>query len=411
MSLCRTQLTKGRFPFALLYLGMVAIIQVLTVATLATAQQTSDGPKEHRSQHILMLTDLPADEAKAMLSEIEQMLELVAGYYDRKPVGLIQIYAARDLKGWPAKTLGAMEEGGKSRILAGLGRTTSVTARIGGKSSTQATIYAPADRRTLLHESVHGYCRQTFHGVGPVWYAEGMAEMGQYWKKGDPGVNAPDEVIGFLKKHSPKSSKEVVESNQLTGDSRQAYATRWALCHLLANNPNYSAKFRPLGISLMLKQPVSFDKTYGPVMAQLDFEYRLFLADACPGYRVDLCAWDWKTKFAPLKVDTTVTKRVEARRGWQATGATLTAGTEYLFETDGNWTIEPGKAIEAKDEGGSKMMGALLVDGRLGAEFAIRHQAKFTPGETGDLYVRCDDAWGAIADNEGVVALTVRPTR
>lgn len=381
---------------------------MLVIALPALAQQNTAEPREYRSQHILMLTDLPADEAKSTLDEIEQMLDLVAGYYQRKPVGMIQIYAARDLKSWPAKTLAGMDENGKSRILAGLGRTTSVTARVGRTANTQATIYAPADRRTLLHESVHGYCRQTFNGAGPVWYAEGMAEMGQYWKKDQLGVNAPAEVLAFLKKHPPKSAKEVVESDQLTGDSWQAYATRWALCHLLANNPNYAAKFKPLGISLMQKQPASFDKTYGPVATQLDFEYERFLADVCPGYRADLCAWDWKTKFAPLKSGDTMTKRVEAKRGWQATGATLTAGTEYQIEAEGQWTISAGQVSDAKE---SKLLCAQLSDGRLGAEFEWKHATKFTPTETGDLFVRCGEDWGGLGDNEGAITLKVQAAR
>lgn len=399
----RMQKTAWHWPTFIVCTAVVT--QMLVSATAAVAQPATAEPKEYRSQHLFMLSDLPADEAKAMLDEIEQMLELVAGNYERKPVGIIQIYAARDLKSWPAKTQAAMEESGKARILAGLGRTTSVTARVGRTATTQATIYAPADRRTLLHESVHGYCRQTFNGAGPVWYAEGMAEMGQYWKKDDKGVNAPDEVLAFLKKRPPVSSKEVVESEQLTGDSWQAYATRWALCHMLANNPNYSAKFRPLGISLMQKQPVSFEKTYGTVMPELDFEYRLFLADVCPGYRADLCAWDWKTKFAPLTSGNTVTKRVEARRGWQATGATLTAGTEYQFAKQGEWTIEPGKV------GGGKILASLLIDGRLGPEFELGHLAKITPADTGDLFVRCGEQWGTLGDNEGAVTLSMRITR
>jgi len=58
-----------------------------------------------------MYSDLPADEAQTMLDEIERMLELVSGYYGRKPVGIIQIYSVRDLKRWPAKALAAMDEG------------------------------------------------------------------------------------------------------------------------------------------------------------------------------------------------------------------------------------------------------------------------------------------------------------
>jgi len=356
-----------------------------------------------------MYSDLPADEARTMLDEIERMLELVSGYYGRKPVGIIQIYSARDLKHWPAKALAAMDEGGKSRINAGLGRTISVTARTGRTSTTQATVYAPADRRTLLHESVHGYCRQTFGGVGPVWYAEGMAEMGQYWKKDDPGVTAPDEVLEFLKKHPPNSVSEVVESDQFTGDSSQAYATRWALCHLLANNPNYSAKFRPFGIAMMQRQPASFEKTYGSVTQQLELEYQLFLTDVCSGYRADLCAWDWKTKFTPLKSGTTMTKRVEARRGWQATGVSVVAGTEYRFETADQWSVVPGTSTDANGQldGRGRLVGAILKDGRLGVEFELGSMGKFTAGENGDWFVRCRDAWGAIANHGGAITLKV----
>ena len=142
-----------------------------------------------------------------------------------------------DLFGSRLKTLagqgfGRDGRGGKSRINAGLGRTISVTARTGRTSTTQATVYAPADRRTLLHESVHGYCRQTFGGVGPVWYAEGMAEMGQYWKKDDAGVTAPDEVLAFLKNIPRTPSARLLNriSSRATRGRRTQRGGRCAIC-------------------------------------------------------------------------------------------------------------------------------------------------------------------------------------
>ena len=38
---------------------------------------------------------------------------------------------------------------------------------------------------------------------------------------------------------------------QDTGDCWQNYAWRWALCHLLVNNPNYSATFRKVGLKML----------------------------------------------------------------------------------------------------------------------------------------------------------------
>ena len=55
-----------------------------------------------------------------------------------------------------------------------------------------------------LHESVHGYCCQAFGRTGPQWYAEGAAEMGNYWVDGERGVNAYPWVIKYLRGETPK---------------------------------------------------------------------------------------------------------------------------------------------------------------------------------------------------------------
>ena len=92
----------------------------------------------------------------------------------------------------------------------------------------------------------------SFGSTGPVWYAEGMAELGQYWKEGELGVDIEPLVIDYLTHAPPKKLKDIVAVGQVTGDSWKAYAWRWALCHLLAHNPNYSRRFKRLGMNLSL---------------------------------------------------------------------------------------------------------------------------------------------------------------
>src|SRR5262249_38670118 len=146
------------------------------------------------------------------------------------------------------------------------------------------------------------------------------AEMGQYWVEGERAVNANPIVVKYIRESKPKSLLEIVDPESVTGDSWENYAWRWALCHLLANNPNYSTRFHPLGMGFLTKQDVSFEKVYGDVAQEISFEYLFFLENMERGYRVDLCAWDWKRKFRPLTAPTPISVLIDAQRGWQGTG-------------------------------------------------------------------------------------------
>ncbi len=97
----------------------------------------------------------------------------------------------------------------------------------------------------------------------------------------------------------------------------QNYASRWALCHFLVYNPNYAQQFLLLGRGFLAGKDVNFEQTFGGVSRQLFFEYLFFLEHIGPGYRVDLCGWDWKKKFSSLPPGQSVTAAVVAGRGWQ----------------------------------------------------------------------------------------------
>src|SRR5690606_30887307 len=171
----------------------------------------------------------------------------------------------------------------------GGGVTASTVLTRGNSFLAKATVYAGARRGTPQHEAVHAYCSQSFGTTGPVWYSEGMAEMGCYWRENDPAVNCDEVIVRYIRGSEPKSLNEIVNGNETTGDSWQNYAWRWALCHLLANNKNYADRFRPLGLGLLTKQDVSFEQTYGAMAQEIAFEYRFFLQHLERGYRVDLC--------------------------------------------------------------------------------------------------------------------------
>ncbi|HWB00473.1 MAG TPA: hypothetical protein VG713_18400, partial [Pirellulales bacterium] len=236
------------------------------------------------------------------------------------------------------------------------------------------------------------------------------AEMGNYWRKGDKTVNVHPAVIKHIRSSEPKTLNAIVNNREATGDSWQNYAWRWALCHLLENNTNYKARFRPLGLDLLMNRSTTFEQVYGDMANEMSFEYLFFLEHVENGYRVDLCSWQWR-KFSPLKGTTGPAARVLAAYGWQPTQATVKQGETYLYSTTGTWKIAPtGQALTAAgdSEGRGKLLGVLMSDYKLGEPFELGAAGEFSPSSSGNLYVRCNDAWTELADNAGTITFKMK---
>lgn len=360
------------------------------------------------SRSFLVHTDLPPAEAKELSRKLETMVGLISKYWGKAPQGIIECYVVKDLKNWPA---GSLDPAGRAKVAAGAGVTLTTTLTQGQRFAAKAVVYAVADEGVAQHEAVHAYCGQNFGTTGPTWYAEGMAEMGQYWVEGERAVNANPIVIKYIRGSKPKGLLEIVDPKAVTGDSWQNYAWRWALCHLLANNPNYSARFHPLGMGFLTKQDVSFEKVYGDVAREISFEYLFFLQHLDKGYRVDLCAWDWKRKYRPLTSAGPVTASIDAQRGWQATSVQVEAGIEYDYETKGTWkTASGGEAVDADGaaDGVGKLEGVIYNDFSLSDPFPLGRAGTWKAPAAGRLYVRCRDAFHELADNSGKVTLKVK---
>ncbi len=198
---------------------------------------------------------------------------------------------------------------------------------------------------------------------------------------------------------------------QVTGDSWQNYASRWALCHFLINDPNYSPRFLALGRGILAGKDISFDQTYVATARELWFEYLLFLRHIDRGYRVDLCAWDWNKKFAYLRPGHAMTATVRAGHGWQPTGLTVSPGGKYDYAVTGNWRIASDvKAtdVNGDDHGRGRLVGVLMKGYQLGPEFEVGGQGSLDLTAGGDLYLRCRNAWGDLANDSGRVSVRLK---
>lgn len=369
------------------------------------------GIQDFTSQHFLIHTDLDAKEAAEQLKKLETMLKLVSTYWKRPTSGIIECYVAKNIKEWPEETLKKMDAGGIAKIEEGAG--VCITRTMGNDTQfiAKSIVYAVAEGGVPQHEAVHAYCGQTFGRTGPQWYAEGMAELGNYWVEGKKGVNAHPGAIAFLQKYPPKSVGELISLKQTTGGTWQDYAKWWSLCHFLESNNNYNGLFRELGPLLLLgKSNQGFDQTFGGMADQLSFEYFFFMDHIKPGYRCDLTTWDWRRKFRPLhSTKTQISAQLQADRGWQPSGVTVKKGKTYEYAATGTWSTAKGKkavSADGDDEGAGRLMGVLLMsEYKLGKEFELGAKGGFTAEADGDLYLRCRDKWEELGDNTGRMSL------
>lgn len=383
-------------------------------------------PREESSRHFVLRTDLSERRTAILLDKLETMVGLVQEYYGdrqrrlRQPIRCIVV---SDLTRWDTREFlnspviarlpdfdpQGLVDRSVAKIQAGEGMT--VYGRIGRDQT--AIVYSADNDGVVQHEAVHGYCFLVFGNTGPLWYAEGMAEVGRYWEPDNIAVNANPAIIGYLRESEPLSMATIINARTIDGELWKAYAWRWVLCHMLAHNPNYSRAFHKLGKQLMTDQPASFESAFGNVADEVSFEYLHFLEHLQTGLRADLCAWDWQKTARPLLPGRTVATRVLANRGWQASGLRVEAGVTYRFLAEGQWQLNPvGNPDGADGEGSNglgRLVGVIMKDFRLSGEFELGADCTWTAPSDGVLYLRCREPLASIADNTG--EMEVRITR
>ena len=381
-------------------------------ALLAKYRHLSDEPQKPRlirSQHYAFMTDVSERQARIILDKLETMTMILSKYFGQLPSGIVEGFIVRDLSAWPDGLL--KEPAGIAKIQNEAG--ICFNSSLGNRH--RAVLYSCDDHGVIQHECTHGFCHLAFGSTGPTWLAEGLAEMGQYWRFDSKAVSINPRVIAYLQGSQHKRKLlEIAVPGRTDPGTWQDYAWRWALCHLLANNPNYSDRFKPLAIALMKNQEgATFEVVYGPMGQQLAFEYALFLDQLDNGYRADLCAWQWNRKFNPLAGKRRTQVQISALSGWQATGVQLEAGASYDLAALGNWKIakDGGEYDADGDKVGRGQLIAVIFDNfKLSDPFPIGKSKSFVSPTQGKLFLRCQDDWNKLADNAGEVTVHIRRT-
>ena len=379
---------------------------------LAKYRHLSDEPQKPRlirSQHYAFMTDVSERQASVILDKLETMVVILSKYFGQAPSGIVEGFIVHDLSVWPAGLL--KEPAGIAKIQNDAG--ICFNSSLGNRR--RAVLYSCDNHGVIQHECTHGFCHLAFGSTGPTWLAEGLAEMGQYWKFDKKAVDINPRVIAYLQGTQPKRKLlDIAVPGRVDSGTWQDYAWRWALCHLLANNPNYADRFKPMAIALMKKQAgVTFEVVYGPTAQQLAFEYELFLNQLDNGYRADLCAWQWNRKFSPLAGKRRTQVKVSALLGWQPTGVQLETGASYDVAAVGNWKIaKDGGEYDADGDnaGRGQLVAVIFRNFELSDPFPIGKLKSFVSPTQGQLFLRCQDDWNNLADNAGELTVHIRRT-
>ena len=372
-------------------------------------------PREVWSKYFVLHTDISPRSEKVLFEKLDQMYEIIASYYRKRPREKIHCYVISSPQLWIGNP--AIPEYGMYKILRREGVTISGTMTVGRVKQTKSIVFACDDHGIVQHEAVHAICNQTFGSAGPTWYAEGMAEVANYWKRDKLAIDIDPVVMDYLANNETHSLEHLLRPNQKTGDSWQAYAWRWALCQMLVQNPNYNRDFKKLGVELMLqgREPgqISFDTYFANVRDRIEFEFNLFSKNLGNGYRIDLCAWDWDQKPRNIPDGSRAKLTVDAQKGWQTTPILLEAGVSYDMAAQNVWKIgNDQQPIDANgnQDGDGRLVCAIFKDFQLSEEIELGTLTTITPKQSGQLVFRCREKWTRLEDNSGELTVYIRRT-
>jgi hypothetical protein len=295
-------------------------------------------------------------------------------------------------------------------------------------------------RHLLLHEGTHGFMHTVLGSVGPVWYAEGMAELlaTHRWADGrltlDWFPRSRDEVplLGRIKlvrdavaAGHARSVAEILATDPVNRFGNQTYAWCWALASLLDRDARYRPRFRQSQADVLRSDfNALLERRFAADWGQLNDQWDVFAATLDHGYDFQRAAIEF-AKGEPLP-PAGAKLMLRADRGWQSARLTLDAGHRYRVRASGRfqvadkprtWWCEPG-GVSIRYIAGHPL-GVLLAavrpdrrDSRqptpLVRPQVVGLSASIEPTETGTLYLRINDSPAELSDNAGQLEVEVQ---
>jgi hypothetical protein len=296
-------------------------------------------------------------------------------------------------------------------------------------------------RHLLLHEGTHGFMWNFLAGLGPPWYAEGMAELlGTHdWTDGKLtlGVIPPSKEAsplwgrvkvlkdGFAA-NSALQLREIMSYPPEAHLKTEPYAWCWAAAVFFDHDPKYQKIFReaPQTVADVTQQfSERLLNRLSEPREQVSEQWQCFVANIDYGY--DVARESIIRRDSPTALPAAgATIAVAADRGWQSTGHTLAAGQTYQLTASGRFQIGKSTKPWMSEAGGITLkyhkgqpIGMLLAavsdegkSGRLSPLVkpqAIGERGEIKPDQEGVLYLRVNDSPAELADNAGELKVDI----
>ena len=299
-------------------------------------------------------------------------------------------------------------------------------------------------RELMLHEGTHAFMMRFLGGMGPPWYAEGMAEyLGTHkWEGGqltlayNPRTKEEAPFWGRVKviKDEYAQGRGMLLPDIFRYDAHahlktEPYGWCWGAAMFLDNHPLTQKAFRDLRLKAgdrSIDFSENFSKSLEADWPAIHEDWQLFIVNVDYGYDVPRGAVVRKTEVAPLPPGGAAVT-IAADRGWQSSGLAVEAGKTYKITAAGRyqiakapqaWPCEPGGITIHYHRG--KPLGMVLAaigDVKLEKDqitllanpTAAGTLAEITPMLAGTLYFSINEGAGGLEDNEGSVNVKIEP--
>lgn len=390
------------------------------------------------SQHLRLVTDLPADSVKDLPPLADQLFASL-----EKNLGRLKPAADQS----PFQATGYLMEARERFENNGLLPAGDFVIRHGRHLGYQFWMNNQTSdyyrRHLMLHEFIHCYlmCEFGMQNIPPLWYTEGIAEYFATHDaaKAEFGV-LPGRVEGFegwgriaelqLRRRDPSTLSEcplpsILQPSDSSFTSELRYAQGWAMVWMIRNHPELRTSFAPFATIRTRDDYLNAKKAIDrEVWDRLPVLWLLTLDSLVEGFDVERSFAEVHPKFREWTPgDSAVKLDVRSDRDWQPSGLqfdstakiTLTAEGRYaVHDQPKPWISEP-QGITIRYWQGRPLgeVTALFVP-RDGSSVPVRipigrATTIEAPADT-ELWLQINDSAASRSDNSGTAQVTVKNT-